>query len=357
MIPMTFAAADGEKGLEKALDALCAEAEARVDAGYTMLILTDREVSMKRAPIPALLTTSALHHHLTRVKKRHLTALVIETAEAREVMHFATLMGFGASAINPYLAIETIADLKERGRLQELPHGGDGHRAVHHSIKKGLLKVMSKMGVSTIRSYKSAQIFEAVGLGGRVHRRSTSPAPLRASAAWASTPSRARSFRGTRPPSPAPRRSGKAWTPAARSTTAASPKVIACPRRQSRCSSAPCGRATTTLYKQYAATINDESQPAVHAPRAVRLHEAGRRWPWIEVEPVEIDRQEVRHLGHVLRLHQQGSARDARHRHEPSGRGEQLGRGRRGRSPLRAPAQRGLDARAPSSRWPRRASA
>ena len=117
VIPMTFPAEEGEKGLEKALESLCAEAEARVDAGYTMLILTDREVDGQRAPIPALLTTSALHHHLTRVKKRHLTALVIETGEAREVHHFATLMGFGASAINPYLAIESIADLKARGRL------------------------------------------------------------------------------------------------------------------------------------------------------------------------------------------------------------------------------------------------
>ena len=164
VIPMTFAAAEGDAGLEKALDALCAEAEARVDAGYTMLILTDRDVSAKRAPIPALLTTSALHHHLTRVKKRHLTALVIETAEAREVMHFATLMGFGASAINPYLAMETIADLKARGRL---PESLTLETAIEHyitSLKKGLLKVMSKMGVSTIRSYKSAQIFEAVGL-------------------------------------------------------------------------------------------------------------------------------------------------------------------------------------------------
>ena len=137
VIPMTFAAADGEKGLEKALTALCAEAEARVDAGYTMLILTDREVSMKRAPIPALLATSALHHHLTRAKKRHLTALVLETGEAREVMHFATLMGFGASAINPYLAIETIADLKERGRLPGDAHRRNGHRAVHHLHQEG----------------------------------------------------------------------------------------------------------------------------------------------------------------------------------------------------------------------------
>jgi glutamate synthase (NADPH/NADH) large chain len=164
VIPMTFAAADGEKGMEKALAQLCAEAEARVDAGYTMLILTDREVSRKRAPIPALLTTSALHHHLTRAKKRHLTALVIETAEAREVMHFATLMGFGASAINPYLAIETIADLKERGRLPKTLLLESAIEQYITAIKKGLLKVMSKMGVSTIRSYKSAQIFEAVGL-------------------------------------------------------------------------------------------------------------------------------------------------------------------------------------------------
>jgi len=164
VIPMTFAASEGQKGLEKALEGLFVEAESRVDAGYTMLILTDHEVSPERAPIPALLATAALHHHLTRVKKRHLTALVIETGEAREVHHFATLMGFGASAINPYLAIETIADLKARGRL---PASLTLETAIEHyitSLKKGLLKVMSKMGVSTIRSYKSAQIFEAVGL-------------------------------------------------------------------------------------------------------------------------------------------------------------------------------------------------
>ena len=164
VISMTFSAADGEPGLEKALAALCAEAEAKVDIGYTMLILSDREVSMKRAPIPALLATSALHHHLTRVKKRHLTAIVIETAEAREVMHFATLIGFGASAVNPYLVLETIADLLER---QKIDHGMLLETAIEQyitAIKKGLLKVMSKMGVSTIRSYKSAQIFEAVGL-------------------------------------------------------------------------------------------------------------------------------------------------------------------------------------------------
>jgi glutamate synthase (NADPH/NADH) large chain len=163
-IPMIFPVSDGEPGMEAALSRLCAEAEARVDEGFTMLILTDRGVDAAHAPIPTLLVTAALHHHLTRAKKRHLTALVIETGEAREVMHFAILIGYGASAVNPYLAIETIADLKARGRL---PEGMRLETAIEQyvtALKKGLLKVMSKMGISTIRSYKSAQIFEAVGL-------------------------------------------------------------------------------------------------------------------------------------------------------------------------------------------------
>ena len=162
VIPMTFPAKDA--CLEASLARMCSDAESRVDEGYTMLILSDRDVGAQVAPIPALLAISALHHHLTRVKKRHLTALVVETGEAREVMHFATLMGYGASAVNPYLALETIADLRSRGRL---PQGMKLETAIEQyctAIKKGLLKVMSKMGISTIRSYKSAQIFEAVGL-------------------------------------------------------------------------------------------------------------------------------------------------------------------------------------------------
>ncbi len=164
VIPMTFDASGGAEGMEKALAGLCGEAEAKVDQGYTMLILSDRDVDASRAPLPALLVTSALHHHLTRAKKRHLTALVIETAEAREVMHFAALIGYGASAVNPYLAMETIADLKARGKLPESLKLDTAIEQYGTAIKKGLLKVMSKMGISTIRSYKSAQIFEAVGL-------------------------------------------------------------------------------------------------------------------------------------------------------------------------------------------------
>ncbi len=163
VLPMTFNAGEGEKGLEAALDELCLLAERKVLEGATLLILSDRTVDHAHAPIPALLATAAVHHHLIRRKKRQLTGLIIETGEAREVMHFAALIGFGASAINPYIALDTIAELKQQGKLGFL--GLDS--AIENyitAIKKGLLKVMSKMGVSTIRSYRGAQIFEAVGL-------------------------------------------------------------------------------------------------------------------------------------------------------------------------------------------------
>ncbi len=166
VLSMTFNVQGGEQELPKALQALCSEAEKCVDDGIAILILSDRDVDTKRAAIPALLATSAVHQHLVKVRKRQLTGLIVETAEAREVMHFATLCGFGASAINPYLAFEIIAQLKTENKL---PQDLRLETACEHyitAIKKGLLKVMSKMGVSTIRSYRGAQIFEAVGLNG-----------------------------------------------------------------------------------------------------------------------------------------------------------------------------------------------
>jgi glutamate synthase (NADPH/NADH) large chain len=164
VLPITFFVSIGENELEAALQELCATAERKVEQGYSLIILSDREVSENKAPIPALLATAAVHHHLVKVQKRQLTGLVIETAEARDVMHFATLLGFGASAINPYLAFEIIADLKERGKIPSklrLENAIDNYIT---AIKKGILKIMSKMGVSTLRSYRGAQLFEAVGL-------------------------------------------------------------------------------------------------------------------------------------------------------------------------------------------------
>ena len=159
-----FRAADGEAGLKRALEDLSVRAAHAVDSGYTLLILSDRGVDSTYAPIPSLLAMAAVHNRLVKDKTRTQVALIIESGEPREVMHFALLIGYGASAINPYLAIETVHDLK---RLGLLPHNVTGNHAEKNFIKainKGLLKTFSKMGISTLQSYRGAQVFEAVGL-------------------------------------------------------------------------------------------------------------------------------------------------------------------------------------------------
>jgi len=154
-----------ENGLEKAMERLCQQASRAVADGISFLILSDREVDAEHAPIPALLATSGVHHHLIREGTRTQAGLIIETGEAREVMHFALLIGYGASAINPYLAFETLEDMYRRSMLpQDLPL----EKAIKNYIKavnKGLLKTFAKMGISTLQSYRGAQIFEAIGLG------------------------------------------------------------------------------------------------------------------------------------------------------------------------------------------------
>ncbi|MBN1121609.1 MAG: glutamate synthase large subunit [Anaerolineae bacterium] len=162
---MVFPADDGPAGLEKALDKLCADVEAKVDEGYTFIILSDRGVNEKNAPIPSLLACSAVHHHLTRVQKRLRVGLIVKTAEAREVMHFALLFGYGAGAINPYGAFASLHNLVSEGKLGEEMTTTRAEQNYIKSVEKGLLKVLSKMGTSTLRSYRGAQIFEAVGLG------------------------------------------------------------------------------------------------------------------------------------------------------------------------------------------------
>jgi glutamate synthase (NADPH/NADH) large chain len=163
-LPTLFRAADGEKGMRHSLEDLSARAAHAVESGYTLLILSDRGVDATYAPIPSLLAMAAVHHRLLSDKTRTQVALIIESGEPREVMHFALLIGYGASAINPYLAIETLHDLKRQGLL---PHNVTANHAEKNFIKainKGLLKTFSKMGISTLQSYRGAQVFEAVGL-------------------------------------------------------------------------------------------------------------------------------------------------------------------------------------------------
>ncbi|HSY20177.1 MAG TPA: glutamate synthase large subunit [Candidatus Acidoferrales bacterium] len=162
-LPILFKAADGAEGLEKALEKLFNAADEAIRDGANILILSDRGVSPELAPIPALLAMAGLNHHLIRTGTRGRTGLVLESAEPREVHHFALLIGYGCSAINPYLAYETIDDLIHEGLLQKTDHKTAVKKYIKAAIK-GVVKTMAKMGISTIQSYRGAQIFEAVGL-------------------------------------------------------------------------------------------------------------------------------------------------------------------------------------------------
>ncbi len=163
-LPTLFRATDGDHGLKHALDDLSNRAAHAVNSGYTLLILSDRGVDATYAPIPSLLAMAAVHNRLVREKTRTQVALIIESGEPREVMHFALLIGYGASAINSYLAIETLHDLKQRGLLPEKISAEYAEKNFIKAINKGLLKTFSKMGISTLQSYRGAQVFEAVGL-------------------------------------------------------------------------------------------------------------------------------------------------------------------------------------------------
>lgn len=159
----------GGKGLRKALEAVNTQVSAAIDGGARIIILSDRESNEKLAPIPSLLLTASVHHHLVRARTRTQVGLVVEAGDAREVHHMALLNGFGAAAVNPYMAFESLEDMLERGALSlgQADIGADYRKAVGNYIKaasKGVLKVMSKMGISTIASYRGAQLFQVVGL-------------------------------------------------------------------------------------------------------------------------------------------------------------------------------------------------
>lgn len=164
-----YRVADGGPGLRIALDRVCNQVSDAIDSGNRIIVLSDRNADTVDAPIPSLLLTAAVHHHLVRTKQRTMAGLIVETGDAREVHHMALLIGYGAGAVNPYLAFESIEDLIEE-RMHDLGDLDKG-AAVRNYIKacgKGVLKVMSKMGVSTVASYTGAQIFEAIGLGSDV---------------------------------------------------------------------------------------------------------------------------------------------------------------------------------------------
>jgi glutamate synthase domain-containing protein 2/glutamate synthase domain-containing protein 3 len=171
-IDTTWLVADGPEGMRAALARVCDQAHDAIAAGINIIILSDRELNSRRAPIPALLAVAAVHHHLVREGTRLRAGLIVESGEPREVHHFATLIGYGASAVNPYVMLETLDEMVFQGRMTKPGADGSDQRLsaqeaaanVVKAIGKGLLKTISKMGISTIQSYCGAQIFEAVGL-------------------------------------------------------------------------------------------------------------------------------------------------------------------------------------------------
>ena len=169
VVSTLFEVAKGPDGLAPAVAELCRRAEEAVDRGARILILSDRNVDQDRAPIPSLLAVGAVHHHLIRRGKRMLASIVAESGEPREVHHFATLLGYGASAINPYLALATVDQQVQEGRIRiDGVTEREAQERFKEAVEEGLLKVMSKMGISTVDSYTGAQIFEAVGIGREV---------------------------------------------------------------------------------------------------------------------------------------------------------------------------------------------
>jgi glutamate synthase (ferredoxin) len=164
ILPMTFPAKAGPAGLAPALEALFEQADQAIAEGTKVLILSDRGIDAENAPIPSLIAVAGLHNHLVRERKRTQVGLIVETGDAREVHHFALLIGYGAGAINPYLALDSFEQMRREGWLEGALDADEAAAHYLKAIKKGVVKVMSKMGISTIHSYRGAQIFEAIGL-------------------------------------------------------------------------------------------------------------------------------------------------------------------------------------------------
>ena len=178
-IDITFAREAGASGMVECLDRICEESERAIGEGYSVVVLTDREAGRKRAPVSALLATGAVHQHLIRASKRAEIGIIVETGEPREVHHFCMLIGYGADAINPYLAFEALWQMQRDGILSKTLTDAEVVERYFHALAKGMRKVFGKMGISTLQSYKGAQIFEAIGLRQEVVERCFAGTPSR----------------------------------------------------------------------------------------------------------------------------------------------------------------------------------
>jgi glutamate synthase (ferredoxin) len=283
-IQAVFDSRQGGAGLERALEDIKQRASAAIESGYTILILSDRGADADLAPIPSLLATAAVHHHLVRAGTRTRCGLVVESGDAREVHHCALLLGFGAGVVNPYLAFETIAQLIDDGQLTNVTYDAAVDNYIH-ALNKGILKVMSKMGISTLQSYCGAQIFEAIGLDARmVHKY------------FAGTPSRIGGIGIEEVARETLRRHGRACSPRGRSATPSvggeyqwrrggehhlfSPETVFKLQHATR-------TGQYAVFKEYTRMVDEQSRTLATLRGLLELRPAPTPLPIEEVEPAD----------------------------------------------------------------------
>jgi glutamate synthase (NADPH/NADH) large chain len=329
-IDITWPASEGADGLESAVAGICRQAKAKVTEGYNIIVLSDRAVGPANVPVPSLLAVSAVHHFLIREGLRTKAGLVVETGEAREIHHMCVLAGYGAEAINPYLAFETLEDL--RPNLPEPLSSKEVQKRYIKAMDKAILKVMAKMGISTYQSYCGAQIFDAIGL---------SSAFL--NTYFAGTSSRVEGISLSGVAEEAVRRHRIAYSDAPVYRDALDVGGEYAVRLDQRDHLRHAARGALGLHGQVPRVLQAHRRPeppAADPARPVRDQGGRQRHLHRRGGARQGDRQEVRHRRHVVRLHFLRGPLDAGRRHEPHRRQVQYRRGRRGGRAFPAPRQR-----------------
>jgi glutamate synthase (NADPH/NADH) large chain len=341
VLPILFRVTRGERGLAKSMEELSIMARRMIEEEeINVIVLSDRGVTRDTAPIPALLAIAGLHHYLIREGLRTRVSLVLETGEAREVHHFALLIGYGCSAINPYLAFETIDDMIREGHLTGIDHKTACKNMVK-AASKGVIKVMSKMGISAIQSYRGAQVFEALGLRQDVidHYFTWTPSRvggigldviaqevlMRHRAAYSERAANSHTLPG----------GGLYQWRANGEAHLFTPESIHKLQKAVR-------TGQVSAYKEYASLINDQSKNLCTL-RSLLDFKVGSRNPAVRGRAGRGHHEALQDGRHVLRIDLKGGARDPRHRHEPHRRQVQHGRGRRGPGTVPAPPERRLE--------------
>ena len=338
-LPALFRASEGEEGLKRALEELCQRASLAGKAGYTLLILSDRGVNKDYAPIPSLLALAAVHNLLVQEETRTQVALITESGEPREVMHFALLSGYGASAINPYLALESVENLAARGQLAE---GVSPELAVKHFIKsvnKGLLKTFAKMGISTLQSYQGAQVFEAIGLNRELIDSYFAGTASRLEGVGLDVLAREAQMKHEH----AFRRLTESETELAVGGTyhqrVSGEYHLLNPLTISKLQQAVRQESTQT-FQEYTDLIDTQSSNMATLRSLMKFKKSARPVPIEEVEPAKEIVKRFTTGAMSYRFDQQRGARNAGHRHEPYWRQVQHGRRRRGRRAFSARRER-----------------